>query len=63
MQKMKIIICFGKIFQAINKIAQEQGIDKNGFRVITNCGKDAGQEVLHLHYHILAGKALGTKIV
>lgn len=43
------------IFLAINKIAKQLGIDQNGFRVITNCGKDAGQEVMHLHFHILAG--------
>ena len=41
------------IFLAINKIAKQLGIDQNGFRVITNCGKDAGQEVMHLHFHCL----------
>lgn len=51
------------IFDAIQKIAKEQGIDKSGFRVITNCGKDAGQTVNHLHFHILAGTNLGEKIV
>lgn len=51
------------IFLAINKIAKQLGIDKNGFRVITNCGKDAGQEVMHLHFHILAGGKMGPKIV
>ena len=48
---------------AINKIAKQENIDKEGFRVISNCGEDAGQEVKHLHFHILAGKKLGTKIV
>ena len=51
------------IFLAINKIAKQLGIDQNGFRVITNCGKDAGQEVMHLHFHILAGGKMGPKIV
>lgn len=46
------------IFTAINKIAMEKGIDKSGFRVVTNCGKDAGQTVEHLHFHILAGRKL-----
>lgn len=46
------------IFKAINKIANKLGLEKNGFRVVTNCGKDAGQEVMHLHFHILAGKKM-----
>ena len=53
----------GKIFTKIKEIAKTQGIDKTGYRVITNCGKDAGQEVMHLHFHLLAGKKLGEKIV
>lgn len=52
-----------KLFDAIKIIAKEQGIEEKGFRVITNCGKDAGQTVEHLHFHILAGKTLGEKIV
>lgn len=53
----------GKIYKVINKIAKEQGIDNKGFRVIVNCGKDGGQEVNHLHFHLLGGKQLGEKIV
>ena len=53
----------GKIYKVINKIAKEQGIDNKGFRVIVNCGKDGGQEVKHLHFHLLGGKQLGEKIV
>ena len=49
------------IFNAINKIVREKGIDKTGFRVVTNCGKDAGQTVEHLHFHILGGKILNEK--
>ena len=52
-----------KIYEVINKIAKDMGIEENGFRVIVNCGKDAGQEVMHLHFHMLAGKKLGAKIV
>lgn len=51
------------IYQIINKIAKEQGFADSGFRVITNCGRDSGQEVFHIHFHILAGKKLGEKIV
>lgn len=53
----------GKIYRVINIIAQEQGFKENGYRVIVNCGKDGGQEVMHLHFHLLAGKKLGEKIV
>ena len=53
----------GKIYRIINQIAQEKKFAENGFRVIVNCGKDGGQEVEHLHFHILAGKPLGEKII
>lgn len=53
----------GKVFTVINKIAYDMGIDKTGFRVISNCGEDAGQTVKHLHFHILAGEKMGEKII
>ncbi len=46
-----------KIFEAIPRIAASAGLN-NGYRVITNCGEDACQSVLHLHFHILGGKKL-----
>ena len=53
----------GKIFTTIRKIAEAQGVKETGYRVISNCGKDAGQTVMHLHYHILGCKNLGTNIL
>ena len=53
----------GKIYKIINEIAEKQGFKENGYRVIVNCGKDGGQEVGHLHFHLLAGKQLGEKII
>ena len=53
----------GKIYKVINQIAEKKGFKENGYRVIVNCGKDGGQEVGHLHFHLLAGKQLGEKIV
>lgn len=53
----------GKIYTVINKIADEKGFKQEGYRVIVNCGKNGGQEVMHLHFHVLAGKQLGKKIV
>lgn len=46
------------IFEAAAKIAKSEGIE-NGFRIITNCGDDAGQSVKHLHFHLLAGVRMG----
>ena len=53
----------GKIYGVINEIAEREGFKKEGYRVIVNCGKDGGQEVGHLHFHLLAGRKLGEKIV
>ena len=39
------------------KEIDEQKLD-NGFRIINNCGSDGGQEVMHLHFHLLGGKKL-----
>ena len=47
-----------RIFEAIAKVAKREGLD-NGFRVVTNCGEDAGQSVPHLHFHLLAKRNLG----
>lgn len=52
-----------KIYYAINKIAKQEGFAKDGFRVINNCGENAGQTVMHMHFHIIAGKKLGEGIV
>lgn len=49
------------ILEVIKQIAKEQNIDKDGFRVVTNIGENAGQEVKHLHFHILGGTKLGVK--
>ncbi len=51
------------IHKAINIIAQNIGFKENGYRIIVNSGKDSGQEVMHLHYHLLAGTKFGDKIV
>ena len=45
------------IFEVIPKIAQAEGLT-GGYRVVSNCGPDAGQTVPHLHFHILGGKPL-----
>lgn len=52
----------GKCFEAIAKIARQEGLDA-GFRVVNNCGEDGGQTVQHLHFHILGGQKLTPKII
>ena len=56
-------LLIGKIYTTINKIAEQEGFKDQGYRVIANCGKDSGQEVMHIHFHILGGRPLGEKIV
>lgn len=46
-----------RIFEVIPKIAEAEGLT-GGYRVVSNCGADAGQSVAHLHFHILGGKVL-----
>ena len=49
------------IFEVIPKIAQAEGLT-GGYRVVSNCGSDAGQTVQHLHFHILGGKQLNLEM-
>ncbi|MBP1572979.1 MAG: histidine triad nucleotide-binding protein [Oscillospiraceae bacterium] len=46
------------IFEVAAKIAKDMGLT-NGYRVVSNCGEDAGQTVFHIHFHLLAGRKLG----
>lgn len=49
----------GALLLAARRVAEEEGIAGSGFRVVANTGRDAGQEVPHLHLHVLGGRALG----
>ena len=49
------------IFEVIPAIAKAENLE-NGYRVVSNCGKDAGQTVEHLHFHILGGKTLSLEM-
>lgn len=46
------------IFEVINKLTVEEGLDKDGYRVVSNCGKFGGQTVDHIHFHVLGGRNL-----
>ena len=47
------------IFKTILKVVEIEGIKDSGYRVTTNSGKDANQEVQHLHFHVIGGRKLG----
>ncbi|MBQ6998668.1 MAG: histidine triad nucleotide-binding protein [Clostridia bacterium] len=46
------------IFNTAKKIAEIMGIEKSGFRIVNNCGENAGQTVFHMHFHLIGGKTL-----
>jgi histidine triad (HIT) family protein len=48
--------------EAIGKVAAQEGVAETGFRALTNCGKEAGQTVDHLHVHLLGGKKLSDSM-
>ncbi|MCL2740487.1 MAG: histidine triad nucleotide-binding protein [Oscillospiraceae bacterium] len=47
------------IMGAVARVAESEGLREGGYRVVTNCGRDAGQSVPHLHFHVLGGGTLG----
>jgi len=49
----------GKLMLVGARLARESGLAEGGFRVVMNAGADAGQSVLHVHLHVLAGRVLG----
>ncbi len=55
-------LVLGKLFVIAAKIAKAEGIDESGYRLIINCNRDGGQEVFHLHMHILGGKQIGKLV-
>ncbi len=48
----------GALFEAAGKVAEKLGVAESGYRVVVNCNADAGQEVFHLHLHILGGRRM-----
>lgn len=46
------------IFLVINKLVRELNIDETGYRIVNNCGKDGGQTVDHMHFHVLGQRDL-----
>jgi histidine triad (HIT) family protein len=52
----------GHLFVVARKLAEQEGIAEDGYRLLVNCGRNGGQEVLHLHMHLLGGRPLGPML-
>jgi histidine triad (HIT) family protein len=52
----------GHMFIVARDLARQHGIADSGYRLIVNCNADGGQEVYHLHMHLLGGRALGPMV-
>lgn len=55
-------LLIGKIYKVIGKLAKKFGIDKDGYRVVSNCNENAGQTVFHIHFHLIGGEKLGAMV-
>jgi histidine triad (HIT) family protein len=55
-------LTMGRMISVAKKLAKEEGIAEDGYRLIINCNEDGGQEVFHIHMHLLGGKQLGPMI-
>jgi histidine triad (HIT) family protein len=55
-------LALGRLFSAARKIAKEMGIAENGYRLMVNVNQHGGQEVFHIHMHLLGGRPLGPML-
>lgn len=53
----------GRLFLAARRIAEQEGIAESGYRLIVNVNRDGGQEIYHLHMHLLGGRPIGPMVV
>lgn len=56
-------ITLGRLFTVAKKLAKQEGIAADGYRLIVNCNAHGGQEVYHIHMHLLGGKPLGPLLM
>lgn len=52
----------GRMLLVAKKLAEQEGIAENGYRLIMNCNAHGGQEVFHLHMHLIGGRPLGPML-
>ncbi len=50
------------VYEVAAQLAKELGVAESGYRIVSNCGTDAGQTVFHLHFHLLGGTAMKTEM-
>jgi histidine triad (HIT) family protein len=55
-------LMLGRMFTVARILARDMGIGDTGYRLIVNCKNDGGQEVYHLHMHLLGGRSLGRML-
>jgi len=55
-------LALGRLFTVARKLATDAGISEDGYRLIMNCNKHGGQEVYHIHMHLLGGEPLGPML-
>jgi histidine triad (HIT) family protein len=55
-------LVLGRMISVAKKLAKEEGIDENGYRLIMNCNEHGGQEVYHIHMHLVGGQPLGKML-
>jgi histidine triad (HIT) family protein len=53
----------GRMIRVAKQLAAQEGIAENGYRLIINCNQHGGQEVYHLHLHLIGGRPLGPMIL
>ncbi|MGV3001469.1 purine nucleoside phosphoramidase [Vibrio sp.] len=56
-------LVMGRLFTVAKKLAKQEGIAENGYRLIVNCNAHGGQEVYHIHMHLVGGEPLGPMLV
>lgn len=55
-------LTLGRMITVAKKLAKDEGIDENGYRLIMNCNQHGGQEVYHIHMHLVGGQPLGKML-
>ena len=55
-------VTLGRLFTVAAKLATQEGIAQDGYRLIVNCNRHGGQEVFHLHMHLVGGESLGKML-